>query len=61
MQLEERMKFKQKVFIFIVILIVDMILAWGGQCGCGREEGKYLICTRENRSIWEESLCRAKG
>ena len=29
MQLEERMKFKQKVFIFIVILIVDMILAWG--------------------------------
>ena len=23
------MKFKQKVFIFIVILIVDMILAWG--------------------------------
>ena len=29
MQLEERMKFKQKVFIFIVILVVDMILAWG--------------------------------
>ena len=23
------MKFKQKVFIFIVILVVDMILAWG--------------------------------
>lgn len=54
------MKFKQKVFIFIVILIVDMILAWG-QCGCGREEGKYLIRTRENRSIREESLCWAKG
>lgn len=39
MQLEERMKFKQKVFIFIVILIVDMILAWGGSADVEGKRG----------------------
>ena len=60
MQLEERMKFKQKVFIFIVILIVDMILAWGA-VRMWKGRGEIFDTHEENRSIREESLCRAKG
>jgi len=49
MQLEERMKFKQKVFMLCVILIVDMILA-GGAVRMWKERGE-IFDTHEGKTV----------